>query len=251
MVKFFISLLIAFTFGANAEVFYHQGEQGWYWYDEKEVVADEEPKSNTQVTTETARAELEKLQKSIEDKKALALMYPTEKNIKEYVQLQNEVNARSEEFAMTWQKVIIKNPELDHTVKNPTNAVARRVYHEEQTQLKKTSVSSFTNKYGLFFFFRSNCPYCHKFSPILKMFEEEYGITVVPVSLDGQGLAEYPNPKADNGIAKKLNVDIVPAVIAVDPKTGEIVPISYGLVSVDELSYRINLLSEDEKGATK
>jgi conjugal transfer pilus assembly protein TraF len=251
MVRFIAIILMITALYANAEVFYNQNEQGWYWYDENKIQNENDVLHNPQMTIESAKIELETLKQSIEDKKALALMYPTEQNIKEYVQLQNEVNRRSEEFAMTWQKVIIKNPELDHTVKNPTNAVARRVYHEDQAQQKKSSVSSFTNKYGLFFFFRSNCPYCHKFSPILKMFEEEYGITVVPVSLDGKGLPEYPHPKADNGIASKLNVDIVPAVIAVDPKSGEIVPVSYGLVSVDELSYRINLLSEDEKGAKK
>lgn len=250
MVKLIITLMLFTPLLSMAEAFYNLPEQGWYWYDEnaQERIINQELGD---MTPAVAQAQLEALKKDLEDKKALALMNPTEKNIKEYIQVQNDVNKRADVFATTWQKVIIKNPELDHTVKNPTNSVARRVYHEEQAAEKKASVDSFTNKYGLFFFFRSNCPYCHKFAPILKMFEEEYGITVVPVSLDGIGLPEYPQPKADNGIAKKLNIDIVPAVIAVDPKTGETVPVSYGLVSVDELSYRINLLAKDGEGLNK
>lgn len=230
---------------AYAQVFYDQPEQGWYWYDENHAdrIIDNQPP----MTVESAQAQLEALKKEVEDKKALALMNPTEENLKNYIRIQYEVNQRAELFATTWQKVIIKNPELDHTIKHPTNAVARRVYHQEQAREKKTSIDSFTSKYGLFFFFRSNCPYCHQFAPILKMFEEEYGITVVPISLDGKGLPEYPDPKPDNGIAQKLKIEVVPAVIAVDPKTGETVPITYGLISVDDLAYRINLLSSDNQ----
>jgi conjugal transfer pilus assembly protein TraF len=247
MVRLLFALIIMSPFSSFAEVFYEQSEQGWYWYDVNKIEGNKETNSTAPSTYEAAQKELETLRKSLDDKKALALMNPTEDNIKDYIRVQNETNKLAEVFAVNWQKVIIQNPELDHTVKNPTNAVGRRVYHEQKAIEQKSSVESLTSKYGLFFFFRSNCPYCHKFAPIMKMFEQEYGITVVPVSLDGIGLLEYPDPKSDNGIAKKLNVDVVPAVIAVDPKTGEVIPVSYGLVSIDELSYRINLLAQDEK----
>lgn len=243
MVRIFMLCLIMPIF-ASAQVFYDKPEQGWYWYDENRIEDSKQPP----ITTESAQAQLEALKKEVEDKKALALMNPTEENLKNYIRIQYEVNQRADLFATTWQKVVIKNPELDYTVKHPTNAVARRVYHQEQEAERKSSIDAFTNKYGLFFFFRSNCPYCHQFAPILNMFEQQYGLTVVPVSLDGKGLPEYPHPKPDNGIASKLNIDIVPAVIAVDPKTGETVPIAYGLVSVDELAYRINLLNSDNQG---
>lgn len=250
MVRALVLILALLPLSGFSEVFYEQSQQGWYWYDENqtESAMNEESRPSS---IEDAQAQLDKLRKEVDDKKALALMNPTEENIKQYIQVQNDANHRAEVFATTWQKVIIKNPELDHTIKNPTSSVGRSVYYEEKKAKDKSGISSFTEKYGLFFFFRSNCPYCHKFAPILKMFEEEYGITVIPVSLDGKGLPEYPMPKPDNGIAKKLNVDVVPAVIAVDPKSGEIVPVSFGLVSVDELSYRINLLAHDEEDHRK
>jgi len=249
MVKILLALICLFPLASQSEVFYNQAEQGWYWYDENLVESPDNDLQNAPISIEIAKAQLEALKKELEDKKALALMSPTEQNIKDYIQVQNSVNKRAETFATTWQKVIIKNPELDHTIKSPTNAIARRVYHEEQREDKQKTVTSFTNKYGLFFFFKSNCAYCHKFAPILKMFEENFGVTVVPVSLDGKGLPEYPNPKPDNGIAEKLNITIVPSVIAVDPKTGKSVPITFGLISMEELSYRINLLAQDETGA--
>jgi conjugal transfer pilus assembly protein TraF len=243
--RLILALLILLPGITSAATFYDAPERGWYWYDEN-AKSESEETINPPVSLATARAQLEQLKQDLEDKKALAIMYPTEKNIKEYIQFQHAVTARSETFATEWKKVVIKNPELDFTVENPTNQVARRVFYDEKKVEQKASAKTFADKYGLFFFFKSTCPYCHKFAPILKMFEEEYGVTIIPVSLDGQGLPEYPNPRLNNGIAENLKIDIVPAVIAVDPKTGKVVPVSYGLITMDEMAYRLNLLTEDE-----
>lgn len=240
-----VVLLSVIPLVSFASDFYNEPVHGWYWYDENGIT-DESDTQRAPVSAEVAKMELEALKKDLEDKKALALMYPTESNLKDYIQMQQDVNQRAETFSTEWKKVIIKNPELDETIKNPTNQVARRVYFDEKSAQQKINVKSFSDKYGLFFFFKSTCSYCHKFAPILKMFEEDYGVTIIPVSLDGEGLPEYPNPRLNNGIAENLKIDIVPAVIAVDPKTGETVPISYGLITVDEMAYRLNLLSEDE-----
>lgn len=222
------------------------GVQGWHWYEEGELESGEDWEV-LYPSLEKAKSDLDMIKKELEDKKAMALMYPTENNIKSYIQVQNAANDRAETFSRVWQRVIIKNPELDTTIEHPTNQLAKRVYYEQKDARKKTNIESFTQKYGLFFFFKSSCGYCHKFAPIVRMLEAEYGITVIPVSLDAVGLPEYPNPRSNNGIAQKLNIDIVPAVIAVNPKTGQAIPVSYGLVAMDELSNRINLLAEDDR----
>lgn len=251
MVKILVISLLFCPFVSMASVFYDSPSHGWYWYDENIQSDDNDINSTQPLNAEAAKQQIEAFKQEIENKKAIALTEPTEHNIKEYIKIQNEANNRAAHFASVWQKVVIQNPELDNSITNPTNAVARKVYYQEQANQEKHSIKAFTEKYGLFFFFKSDCPYCHKFAPILKMFEEEYGVTVIPVSLDGQGLPEYPYPKPDNGIATKLKIEIVPAVIAVAPKTGEIVPVSYGLVSVEELAHRINLIADDLQGAVK
>lgn len=42
-------------------------------------------------------------------------------------------------------------------------------------------------------FMQSGCQYCRQFAPVLKAFSRQTGLDVFPVSLDGQGDAEFPD----------------------------------------------------------
>jgi conjugal transfer pilus assembly protein TraF len=98
------------------------------------------------------------------------------------------------------------------------------------------------------FFFRSDCPYCHQLAPALKMLSRQYGIEILPVSLDGGGLPEFPNPRANTGQAKALGVQRVPAVFIASRKTGDMAPIGYGVMSVSEIMSRIFVLTSTKPG---
>jgi len=76
----------------------------------------------------------------------------------------------------------------------------------------------------------------------VKRFAAKYDWVLKAVSLDGGKLKEYPKPLLDNGIAERLSITHVPALIAVNPKTQEILPISYGISSEDEMELRIMTL---------
>ena len=103
--------------------------------------------------------------------------------------------------------------------------------------------------HALFFFFRSDCPYCHQFGPYLSEFEAKFGLTVVPISVDGGPLLPaFPNPKIDNGIARALDVREVPALFLVEPHSGRIVPIGYGVLSESELLERLQVVSQPDAG---
>ena len=55
-------------------------------------------------------------------------------------------------------------------------------------------------------------------------------MTVFPVSLDGRGLPEYPNPQPDSGIATRLNASMVPALYLSAPSKRQIRPIGFGVI---------------------
>ncbi|WP_369686146.1 conjugal transfer protein TraF [Photobacterium leiognathi] len=48
------------------------------------------------------------------------------------------------------------------------------------------------DKAGIFFFFRSDCPFCHKQMPLIALLEKNFGFTIKPVSLDGKPLPDSP-----------------------------------------------------------
>ncbi|EAA0562715.1 type-F conjugative transfer system pilin assembly thiol-disulfide isomerase TrbB [Salmonella enterica subsp. enterica serovar Lexington] len=41
-------------------------------------------------------------------------------------------------------------------------------------------------------FMQGQCPYCQKFDPVLKALSQQYGFTVFPYTLDGQGDVAWP-----------------------------------------------------------
>lgn len=226
--------------------FYEDNGRGWFWYESPPVLGEE----TYDLHNEPAQAEkaLEALQKDLEAKKALAVMQPTFENVQNYIEVHNAALQQSREFANMWQYVLWQTPELDFTVKNPTSSTGRHVYYDEQKVKAVNTIQNLNSEYGLFFFFKESCQYCHAFAPILKDFERQHGLEVVAISLDGGTLPEYPDARVDNGAAETLGVTMVPALLAVHPETQAIVPISYGLITQDELTRRIMHLTPSSQG---
>ena len=53
---------------------------------------------------------------------------------------------------------------------------------------RSESISALGRDHVLFFFFRSDCPYCHAFAPTLEAFQTRHGIRVVAISVDGAAI---------------------------------------------------------------
>jgi conjugal transfer pilus assembly protein TraF len=240
--------------GERREAYWSDRERGWFWYREPPLERKPKPKAKPPVAAPAAPArpaallEFEALQKRVEELRNVAIMRPTEHNIRSYLAVQAEVIDKASTFADVAQRVIWANPEFDYTVTGrPVNAKALEVFDRAQIDARENIAKALANDHALFFFFRSDCPYCHQFAPLLKAFEARFGLTVVPISVDGGPLLPvFTNPKIDNGIARSLDVRQVPALFLVEPRAGRIVPIGYGVLSESELLERLQVVSQPE-----
>ncbi len=184
--------------------------------------------------------EFERLQKTLEDLRNIAIMRPTEVNVRRYMDLEMQVVNRASYFADVAQRVAWATPELDPTLQGrPVNAQALEVFDQQQRADRSTSVAALGRDHVLFFFYRSDCPYCHAFAPTLQAFQARHGIQVVAVSVDGGPMPGFPRARPDNGIATALKVTQVPAVFLAQPFTGKITPIGFGVLSESQLLERI------------
>ena len=104
---------------------------------------------------------------------------------------------------------------------------------------RSASIGALGRDHVLFFFFRSDCPYCHAFAPTLQAFQARHGIQVVAISVDGGPIPGFPDARRDNGIATTLQVTQVPAVYLAQPFSGRITPIGFGVLSEAQLLERI------------
>lgn len=158
---------------------------------------------------------------------------------------------QSERFSEAWKEVVLKTPSLDETLVHPVDQNARHIYYRERHQDIAKRIKVLAQEYGLFFFFKGACDYCHHFAPIVKDFAKKHGWSVLAVSLDGGTLPEFPGARKDNGMAVRLQVSHVPALIAFHPSSGQMIPLAYGLISESEIEERIELLTRLQAGDFK
>ncbi|MGZ5232713.1 MAG: conjugal transfer protein TraF [Burkholderiales bacterium] len=228
--------------------------RGWHFYEEP--ASDDEavpsPKANmaplSPAPVPPSKApelvEFERLQKTLEEYRNIAIIKPSEANVRRYMELEAKVVSQASYFADVAQRVAWATPELDPTLQGrPVNAKALEVFEQEQLASRSRSIVELGKDHVLFFFFRSDCPYCHAFAPTLATFQARYGINVVAISVDGGPLPGFPSARADNGIARTLNVTQVPAVFLAQPYTGMITPIGFGVLSESQLLERISIVS--------
>jgi conjugal transfer pilus assembly protein TraF len=227
---------------------------GWHFYCQSEQKEEKKAKvtkdDSASQNQEDYKIKLEEIKSVLEDKKAKAVIYPTEENIKEYMEYQQMVLGKSGAFADQWRRTLWKTPALDYTLKRPISKLGKEAWIDERNKDVKQTVKQINDRYGIFFIFKGSCPYCHKYSPVLKSFQNKYGITIMAISLDGGALPEWKNFAVDNGQIERMGMEIksVPATILFDKETRELIPVGFGMLSHTELEERIYATTKLEVG---
>lgn len=216
------------------------GRQGVFYYDRNasSFEIEGEKQDKTQSSTEI----MEMLQKKYTEALNTSILKPTYKNIYKERLLSMLYMDLAEKYQDNAKFVINHEPALNYILRHPVDHAARRSHDDAIDDNRARRLKSLSKNHGLFFFFASHCPHCHAFAPTLKRFANRYGFSIVPISLDGGALPEFPNFKTNNGQAQMLGIKSLPAVFAVDPRNDQVKPIlvSYGNVSVAELAEKLD-----------
>lgn len=241
--KLFLFLLLPSL--VFAKPFFEAHSDGWFWYQDFSAETkkpekikefnDFSPQNSLQNPTDTMLT----FRQKVEDSLNLAILSPTSENLKNYAAQYFDVIRRGQRFTDAYKVMVLNHPQYDYTLKFPTNHLVQPIFAREQVKITESKIRQFSKNHGFFFFLASRCQYCHAFAPVVKQFVQKYGISVVPITLDGGALPEFPNANPDNGAAKALNVYSLPALYAVNPHTKQIIPIANGALSLSELEENI------------
>ncbi len=250
-----LTTVLAGTNDAPSEQWFDRHAEGWFWYVAPPVEDEDIDKTEDIPPTVTLtpaipdpKAELKAFRDKLENAQALAIMQPSEANVTAYLQLQKQAMENSQRFAQVWQQVVWVTPELDHTLVRPTSPKAVNTYYDTRNEQHKLRLETIARSHGLFYFFRESCPYCQRFSPVLKSFAERHGFHVTAISLDGGPSPGFPNPRVDNGTAQRLGVNTVPAVYLIEPQSRSVQAVSFGLIGPSELEQRVITLIDKNPG---
>lgn len=235
--------------------YWEDSRRGWHFYEDPPAVLPVDPAKAQAPKQQEKSADLrppelglfEQLQRRLVEYRSIAIIHPSEANVRRYMDLEAQVVRQASLFSDVAQRIAWASPELDMTLQGrPVNAQALDVFEREQFAERGQAVARLGREHVLFFFFRGDCPYCHAFAPALQSFEARYGIPIVPISMDGGRLPPFEQVRQDNGISRTLRVPQVPALFLVQPHTGQITPIGFGILSESQLLERISTVTSPE-----
>lgn len=231
-----------------ADSFWAQHIEGWDWYkDAKPLPRKPEVVTTQQFTSSNPVEQLQALQQQVETAKATAVLYPTQENVLHYIQLQNAITENASHFSEVWTKLIWQHPELNYQLQHPTNQTAQQAMVNQKLANLDGTLAKAAQEYGLFFFFEGKCPFCQRFAPTLQRVAQQYHFSVLPITVDGLTLPEFPKPTLNQGQAEAFHVTRWPALFLVNPQKRLVIPVTFGLISDEELKERMVSLIEEAK----
>jgi conjugal transfer pilus assembly protein TraF len=223
--------------------YFDRHAEGWFWYRDPPV--DEAPPPEPPSSEAPATTDDDPIQRIAAQRHAIdvalnrAILEPTPEHMGAYLRLNQQLMAQAGRFAEAWRGAIWRDPALDYSLVSPVGAAAY-VKADQDSAEREQRLAAAAQRWGLLFFFRGSCPYCHRLAPLLRQFSMRYGFRVVDVSLDGGGLPEFPHPQANARAAEALGVEAVPAVYLLDPRGRRVLPASFGYVGWSDLQQRID-----------
>ena len=180
------------------------------------------------------------LREHLERYRDQAIDDPSPSNVALYLYLQRLVLDKAERFAEATQRAVWADPLLDETTRRPLATFAANLANREAGAAREAALNLIGEQAGLWFFYRSDCPYCEAQAPLLDLLTTRYGLAVRAIALDGRPLPGgfFPTFATDAGQAKTLGVVSTPALFLVRPPDG-VVPIAQGVLSLAELQERL------------
>ena len=244
-----ITLLLALCHAAPALA---APAPGWRWYNEpapikKPVKPKTTPQPSVTITRTRTLSPTEQMQsfkRYFDDTLNDAVINPKdEKKVEKSMLLNQYVSNQSSLYGMTFKKVLLDNPSLSYTKDRPTEQAARSSYLALERSKKVRAVRRLAdNGWGLFFVYNGLGEIDKALAPSVQQFASEHGIDVLGVTLDGQTLPSI-NQNREN--QQHINVPFSPALVLVNPGTGEMKPLAYGFISQEDLLGRFLNVATD------
>jgi conjugal transfer pilus assembly protein TraF len=222
----------------DSKPFYQGRKQGWYWY-QKEPVKMKKPKPG--VPSKRSLPDLsnytmpqlwdmypDDFQALLNTFMKKAVQRPTEKNVLEYLTMQDIARRKSLAYASVTSYVEQKHPQLSTKAVYPVTAPGQAAVVSMRTREQERTIESGHEQFALIMFTREGCDFCEAQISIIAYFVNKYGWPVRIVDIE-----RNPN------MAARFNITMTPTIILVDKNSGKYMPISVGVISMSELSLKL------------
>lgn len=204
-------------------------KQGWYWYKAEKKSKDKEKvekKDTVRLNPWTMPAK--DFKKMLNDTLDMAVTEPTVENVTRYVELQDIARKKALAFTNVFQLVVQANPQYSTLSQNPTIRPGIKALTVMRREEVSTCIDNATGDFALLYFYRPDCHFCAVQNSILAFFTDNRPWLVKKVNI-------YEHPEA----ALRFNVTTVPYILLVSREFGEYMPVSVGVVSLNDFEDRL------------
>lgn len=267
-----LAWMIVGTASGADEGYYDRKEEGWFWK-ERMLEPDLEIVEPAPMTLEANTAEMPPaeipagpaplspawMRESLPKYLDRALAEPTPENVRAYFLLQRYAMDNAERFALVAQRVVTSDPTLDENARRPISSYGAAIFDQVAQQAVIDLATKIAQTTGVWYFYRSDCPFCEAQNPVLMRLATRIGLTVLPIALDAAPMPDglFPRFVPNRGHAEQLGVEQTPTLVLVR-KPDQFVLLSEGLVTEENLIQRIvaaaheaGWVSDDEFNATR
>lgn len=240
---------------------YSRRAEGWFWYVEEpepdpvELLPPPPPKvvdaSPDKPKPKPFSAEW--IIEQVEESRMVALDNPTKDNMERYLLLQKLAIDRSEQFALAHRQYASLNPGIDETILNPVGGTSRMSVNRQQELGMEEVVRQIGDIAGIWYFYTSECPFCHQQNPTLNTLAHTGNFSILPISLDARSSTDglLPNWRPDRGQAAMLGVQGTPTMYIVNPTTNQVILLASGVRTLPDLQRRIVEVARAETWITQ
>lgn len=234
------------------EQYYKDKEKGWYFREKCEEIEKREKKQEKKPEEKIDWAKVadpkyldtldaEKFRKLLDRAKDEAVYNPSKDRLFAYMKMQDYMRAKSLKFAHVWRDVLLENPHLDQTVKNPGSNYGAHAKAEIVDEERTKMMREIKETVGLFFFVSGECPYCHKQNNIIERLRKNYDMAVRVVSSDYCD-ASFKDCSVEPFMFEQFQVKATPTMVSVMRDSNDrpiFQPIGTGIVTLDEIVQRL------------
>jgi len=254
------SMLVSCSAMSSPDSFFNDRERGWFWWEVEPVeeeVKEEKVKPLPPGPAKPSESEESKtivigidwLKTNLPKLQDQAIENPTEDNLRNFAYAQRLMLDYGSRFSTEMSQFMKQEQLLDEERRRPTSAVRLASFQNNRDSKVDDNIKLIADNTHIWFFYRSDCPYCHKQIPLLVKLQDELNIKVLAVSMDGKPMAgiENFNVVVDEGLrmSKELEVIGTPSLYLVSNEKKFRYPLTSGLEPLDKIVGRIMLAGKE------
>lgn len=220
---------------------------GWHWYNEPRPEDEPEEQDTVPLSMLPPSVQMSLLKGLTQERLNRAILEPSAEHAADYLRIQSLLVNLSGQFTQSAKKALLLYPDLDYNLEHSRYNSTAPLQQAAAKLQQADAIRTLGQRYGLFLFYRGNEPIDSQMAATVNQFAQQYGLSLIPVSMDGARNESLPQTRPDSGQAAKMGVTHYPALMLVEPGGEHFQPLAYGFMTQDDLARRFLDVATDFK----